>query len=60
MQIQSLCQEDPLETEMATHSSILAWETLWAEKLGGLRPQGPKRVELDSVTKQRQPTTQVQ
>ena len=27
--IQSLCQEDPLEKEMATHSNILAYETLW-------------------------------
>ena len=29
-------EEDPLEKEMATHSSILAWETLWREKPGGL------------------------
>ena len=33
--IQPLGQEDPLEMEMATHSSILAWETPWTEKSGG-------------------------
>ena len=32
MQVQSLGQEDPLEKEMATHSSILAWEIPWAEE----------------------------
>ena len=30
-------QEDPLEKEMATHSSILAWEIPWTEELGGLQ-----------------------
>ena len=30
-------QEDPLEKEIATHSSILAWEILWTEELGGLQ-----------------------
>ena len=34
---QSLCQEDLLEKEMATHSSILAWEILWTEKPDGLQ-----------------------
>jgi len=33
MQVQSLGQEDPLEKEMATHSSILAWEIPWTEEL---------------------------
>ena len=37
MWVQSLGQEDPLEKEMATHPSILAWETLWVEKPGGLQ-----------------------
>ena len=32
--VQFLSQEDPLEKEMATHSSILAWKTAWAEELG--------------------------
>ena len=36
MWLRSLGREDPLEKEMATHSSILAWKTLWTEKLGGL------------------------
>ena len=36
MQAQSLGQEDPLEKEMAIHSSILAWEIPWAEEPGGL------------------------
>ena len=33
--VQSLGREDPLEEEMATHSSILAWESSWIEKPGG-------------------------
>ena len=36
-QVQSLGQEDPLEKEMATHSSILAWEIPWTEEPGGLQ-----------------------
>ena len=35
-QVQSLAQEDPLEKGMATHFSILAWKTLWAEAPGRL------------------------
>ena len=35
-----LGQEDPLEEEMTTHSSILAWEIPWAEELGGLQSMG--------------------
>ena len=41
-QVQSLGQEDPLEKEMAIHSSILAWEILWIEKPGGFSSQGHK------------------
>ena len=37
---QSLGQEDPQEKEMATHSSILAWEIPWREELGGLQAMG--------------------
>ena len=37
MWVQSLGQEDPLEEEMATHPSIVAWEILWVEELGGLQ-----------------------
>ena len=40
MQIPSLCQEDPLEKEIATHSSILAWEIPWTEEPGGLQSMG--------------------
>ena len=43
--------EDPLEKEMATHSSILAWEILWTEEPGGLQSVGPQRVGKDLATK---------
>ena len=36
-QVQSLGREDPLEEEMATHSSIFAWKILWTEEPGGLQ-----------------------
>ena len=39
-QFQSLGWEDPLEKEMATHSSILAWEVPWTEEPGGLQSTG--------------------
>ena len=39
-QVQSLGWEDPLEAEMATHSSILAWRIPWIEKPGGLQSTG--------------------
>ena len=42
-----LGQEDPLEKEMATHSSILAWKILWTEESGGLQSMGPQRVGHD-------------
>ena len=37
MQVQSLGQKDPLEKEMATHSSVLAWEISWTEEPGRLQ-----------------------
>ena len=40
MQVQSLGQEDPLEKEMTTHSSTLAWEIPWTEEPGGLQSKG--------------------
>ena len=43
-QVQSLCQEDPVEKEMANHSSILAWRIPWTEELGGLQSMGLQRV----------------
>ena len=42
MQVQSLGQEDPLENEMATHSSILAWKVPWTEEPVGSSPWGHK------------------
>ena len=42
-----LGQEDPLEKEMATHSSILAWEIPWTEEPGGLQSIGLQRVRHD-------------
>ena len=49
--VQFLGQEDPLEKEIATHSSILAWETPWTEELGGLQSMGSKRVRHNLATK---------
>ena len=43
-QVRSLGQEDPLEKDIATHSSILAWRILWAEEPGGLQSMGSQRV----------------
>ena len=45
MWVPSLGQEDPLEEEMATHFSILAWKILWAEEPGRLQSMGMKRVD---------------
>ena len=45
--VQSLCQEYPLEKEMATHSSTLAWRTPWTEEPGGLQSMGWQRVGHD-------------
>ena len=44
-QVQSLGQEDPLEKEMATQSSILVWEIPWTEEPGGLQSTGLQRVQ---------------
>ena len=45
--VQSLGREDPLEEEMATHSSVLVWEILWTEEPGGLQSMGWQRVGHD-------------
>ena len=45
--VRSLGTEDPLEKEMATHSSILAWKIPWTEKPGGLWSLGSQRVDHD-------------
>ena len=46
-QVRFLDQEDPLEKEMAAHSSILAWRTPWTEEPGGLQSGGLQRVGPD-------------
>ena len=43
----SLGREDPLEEEMATYSSMLAWRIPWAEEPGGLQSMGSQRVGYD-------------
>ena len=45
---------NPLEKQMAIHSSILAWEILWTEEPGGLQSMGSQRVRHDLETKQQQ------
>ena len=50
MQIRSLDHEDPLEEEMATHSSILAWEIPWAKEPGRLQSMGSQKVPHDLDT----------
>ena len=47
MPVRSLGQEDPLEQEMATHSSVLAWKIPWTEEPGGLQSMGPQRARYD-------------
>ena len=49
-QVQSLGWEHPLEKEMATHSSILAWKIPWTEESGSLQPMGLQRIRHDWVT----------
>ena len=50
-QVQSLGQEDPLEKEMAIHSSILAWRIPWTEEPGRLQPMGSRTVGHDLATR---------
>ena len=45
--VRSLGREDPLEKEMVTHSSILAWRIPWTEEPGGLQSTGSQRVGHD-------------
>ena len=45
--VRSLGQEDPLEKEVATHSSTLAWRIPWREELGRLQSMGSQRVGHD-------------
>ena len=45
-QAESLSQEDPLEKEMATHFSILAWRIPWTEEPGGLQSMGSQESDM--------------
>ena len=45
--VRSLGKEDPLEKEMATHSSTFAWKILWTEEPGRLQSMGSQRVGHD-------------
>ena len=47
MRVRSLSQEDPLEEEMATFSSVLAWRIQWTQEAGGLQSMGLRRVGHD-------------
>ena len=47
MWVGSLGQEDPLEGDMVTHSSMLAWEIPWTEEPGGLQSMGSQRLGHD-------------
>ena len=49
-QVQSLGWEDPLEKEMATHSSMLAWKILWREESGRLQSMGLQGIKQDRAT----------
>ena len=53
--VQSLCQEDPLEKEIAMHSTLLVWRTPWTEELGRLQTMGAWRVGQDLATKHQHP-----
>ena len=53
-QVQSLIQEDPLEKEIATHSSIPAWEIPWTKKPGGLQSMWSQRIRHELATWQEQ------
>ena len=56
MGIRFLGGKDPLEKEIASHFSILAWEIPWTEEPGRLQSMGSKRVGLNLVAKQQQTT----
>ena len=52
MPVQSLGQEDPLEEEMATHSSLLAWKIPWTVESDRLQSMGSQRVGPHRLTEQ--------
>ena len=47
MRVQSLGREDPLQKEMATRSSVCAWNVPWTEEYGGLQSMGMQRIRND-------------
>ena len=51
IRVRSLGRKDPLEKEIATHSSILAWEIPWTEESGSLQSMGSQRVQHNLATK---------
>ena len=51
MRVRSLSWEDPLEKEMATHSSILAWRAPWTEEPPGLQSMGLQELDTTEVMK---------
>ena len=53
--VRSLGGEDPLEKEMATHASILAWEIPWTEESGGLQSMGSQRIGHKLATEKQEP-----
>ena len=55
--VRSLGLEDPLEKEMATHSSILAWRIPWTEELGGLQSMGRKESDATEPSPKRARTS---
>ena len=57
MQVQSLGREDPLEKEMATHSSILAWKIPWTKEPGRLQSKRSQRVGHGSAHRHGSPRT---
>ena len=50
MRVQSLGQEDHLESSMATHSSILTWKVRWTEEHGGRQSMGSQTVDMTEAT----------
>ena len=58
-QVRPLDQEDPLEKEMETHSSILVWGIPWTEEPGGLQSTGSQRVRHDLAIKEQQHNSRI-
>ena len=54
MRIRSLGQEDPLEKEMATHSSILTWKIPWTEEPGRLQSMGTEQLTHTYICRKKQ------